>query len=106
MIQRVKANQKIEREKLKAKQKKNLEEREKCFRNKRTNIATRTLPLREKLETREKTLETVESRLLAILQTEKVCDLKCQGCDQSYQGKSIYMCLEGLHNICEEYKSK
>ena len=92
VIQRVLADQKIEREKLKERQKKDLDEREKVFKSKRTNIATRTLPLREKLEAREKTLKKVESRLFAILQNEKViCDLKCNGCDKSYQDKKIYI---------------
>ena len=100
-------NQKIEREKLKANQKKDLEEREKGFRNKRTSIATRTLPLREKLEAKEMTLKNVESRLFTILQNEKVsCDLKCEACDRSYQDKSIYNCLEGLHTICSDCKPK
>ena len=107
VIQRVLADQKIEREKLKERQKKDLDEREKVFKSKRTNIATRTLPLREKLEAREKTLKKVESRLFAILQNEKViCDLKCNGCDKSYQDKKIYICLEGLHNICSNCKPR
>ena len=91
--------------KLKASHKKDLEEREKLFKNKKNEIATRTLPLREKLEAREQTLKNVESRLFSILQKEKVrCELKCYGCNLSYQAKMIFMCREGLHNICSDCK--
>ena len=75
MIQSLVQSQKIEKEKVKESQKKDLDDREKVFKNKRTNIATRTLPLREKLEAREKNFQDVESRLFTILQNEKVlCD--------------------------------
>ena len=75
MIQSLIQSQKIEKEKVKESQKKDLDDREKDFKNKRTNIATRSLPLREKLEAREKNFQDVESRLFTILQNERVmCD--------------------------------
>ena len=102
-VQRLKADQQLEREKLKASQKKDLDKSQKVFKDKRTKIIKRTVPLREKLEAREQTLKNVESRLFSILQKEKVrCELKCYGCNLSYQAKMIFMCREGLHNICSD----
>ena len=107
MIQKVKADQQLEREKLKACQKEDLAEREKVLKDKINKIATRTLPLREKLEAREQTLQNVESRLFSILQKEKIrFELKCEGCAQSFRDKMIFMCLEGLHNICSDCKPR